>query len=274
MALIRLIGVVVGLSLLMTIEHSAQTSRVRFGVMATYGLRLRERFCSCTLSLLMLASTPSFAESTCYGTSSNGKIDGAVRLPSSGANFSAYSDVGVTLGRTYVHTQVLEIIVATYRELEQTLPETKFVYGETGWKNGGAFKPHRTHQNGSSVDFFVPVRNGIGDSVKLPTNIANKFGYGVEFNSHAKFRDYAIDFEAIAEHLYVLDIAAKKHKAPIKLVIFDPAFLPKLFATKRGEYLKSNVKFMQTKAWVRHDEHYHVDFSIGCKLISVVQTKN
>jgi penicillin-insensitive murein DD-endopeptidase len=235
--------------------------------------RARERWCSFAALFILLASTPSSAESICYGTSSNGKIDGAVQLPASGANFSAYSDVGITFGRTYVHTQVLEIIVAVYRDLEQTFPDTKFVYGETGWKNGGSFKPHRTHQNGSSVDFFVPVRDGTERSVALPTNIANKFGYGIEFDSRAKFRDYTIDFDAIAEHLYALDIAAKKLKAPIKLVIFEPAFLPKLFATKRGDYLKSNVRFMQTKAWVRHDEHYHVDFSMGCKSVGDVQTK-
>jgi penicillin-insensitive murein DD-endopeptidase len=253
----------------MTIEHSAQIATLS----APYGLRLRERLCSCALLLLMFASTPLFAESICYGIPSNGKIDNAVQLPSSGANFNAYSDVSVTLGRTFVHTQVREIIVAAYRELEQALPDVKFVYGETGWKNGGSFKPHRTHQNGLSVDFFVPVRDSAERSVALPTNIANKFGYDIEFDSHAKFRDYAIDFDAMGEHLYALDIAAKKLKAPIKLVIFDPAYLPKLFAAKRGDYLKSNVKFMQTKAWVRHDEHYHVEFSIGCKSMNINKLK-
>ena len=247
--------------------------RGKLGVSALYELCLFERLCSFALLLLMLGSTPIFAESTCYGATSNGKVDGAVQLPSSGANFRAYSDVGIALGRTYVHAQVLEIIATAYRELQQTLPDTKFVYGETGWKNGGSFKPHRTHQNGLSVDFFVPVRDGGGRSVALPTNIANKFGYDIEFDSRAKFRDYTIDFDAMGEHLYALDIAVNKLKAPIKLVIFDPVYLPKLFATKRGAYLKSNVKFMQTQAWVRHDEHYHVDFSIGCKPMSSNQTK-
>jgi penicillin-insensitive murein DD-endopeptidase len=270
MARIRLIGVVVmEMNLHMTIEYPAQIATLS----APYESRLFKRLCSYALLLLLLASTPLFAESICYGISSNGKIDDAAQLPSSGANFSAYSDAGIALGRTYVHTQVLGIIVAAYRELEQTLPETKFVYGETGWKNGGSFKPHRTHQNGLSVDFFVPVRDATGRSVALPTTITNKFGYDIEFDSRAKFRDYVIDFDAIGEHLYALDIAAKKHKAPIKLVIFEPAYLPKLFATKRGDYLKSNVKFMRTQAWVRHDEHYHVDFLIGCKPISAVQTK-
>jgi penicillin-insensitive murein DD-endopeptidase len=261
------------MNLRMTIKHSARILRITSGVSALYGLRLRGRLCSFAVLSFLLASTPLFAESICYGTSSNGKIDNAVQLPSSGANFSAYSDMGTALGRTYVHTQVLKIIVAAYHELEQTLPETKFIYGETGWKNGGSFKPHRTHQNGLSVDFFVPVRDGTGRSVALPTNIANKFGYDIEFDLRAKFRDYVIDFDAMGEHLYALDIAAKKLKVPIRLVIFEPAYLPKLFATKRGDYLKSNVKFMQTKAWVRHDEHYHVDFSIGCGSFGAVQTK-
>lgn len=50
----------------------------------------------------------------------------------------------------------------------------------------------------------------------------------------------------------------------IALVIFDRAYLPKLFATKRGPWLKTLLTFMQSKPWVRHDEHYHVDFSIRC----------
>jgi penicillin-insensitive murein DD-endopeptidase len=208
------------------------------------------------------------AESTCYGTISNGKIDGAAQLPASGANFSAYSDAGFALGRTYVHAQIAEIVVFTYRELAQSIPDTKFVYGETGWKSGGSFKPHRTHQNGLSVDFFVPVLNRERRSVALPTNITKKFGYDIEFDSQAKFREYKIDFDAMAEHLYLLDLVSKKNGAPIKIVIFEPSYLPKLFATKRGAYLKTNVKFMQTRAWVRHDEHYHVDFEMACRPMS------
>lgn len=45
----------------------------------------------------------------------------------------------------------------------------------------------------------------------------------------------------------------------------DTPFLPKLFATHRGAYLQQNLAFMKGKPWVRHDEHYHVDFSVPCK---------
>ena len=88
-------------------------------------------------------------------------------------------------------------------------PGTRYVYGETGWPSGGRFRPHRTHQNGLSVDFFVPVVDGKGQSVPLPTNLTGKLGYDVEFNQEAKYGEYAIDFEALAEHLYQLDVAAK-----------------------------------------------------------------
>lgn len=188
-----------------------------------------------------------------------------MQLPDKGNNFSAYSSLGTTLGRTYVHSKVSEIVLNAYHSLEKTAPEKVFVYGETGWASGGRIRPHKTHRNGLSVDFFVPVINDVGHSVPLPTGISNKFGYNINFDANAKFEIYTIDFEAIAEHLYQLDLAARTHGAGLALVIFDPPYMPKLLATTRGEYLKSNINFLKGNAWVRHDEHYHVDFSVPCK---------
>ena len=112
---------------------------------------------------------------------------------------------------------------------------------------------------------MVPVLDASGHSVPLPTRVANKFGYGIDFDSKGNYEGYAIDFEAIAEHLYQLDVAARARNAGIALAIFDPPYLPGLFATRRGEYLKANIKFMKGKAWIRHDEHYHLDFAIPCR---------
>ena len=94
-------------------------------------------------------------ESACYGTTSNGKLENGVKLPSNGDNFKAYSTVGVISGRTYVHSKVYEAITNSYNRLAETHPDRVFMYGETGFKNGGKFKPHKTHQNGLSVDFMV-----------------------------------------------------------------------------------------------------------------------
>src|SRR5512143_887219 len=89
-------------------------------------------------------------ESICYGTEEKGRIENAWQLPTEGPNFSSYSYLGVMLGRNYVHSKVYETILDAYNKLKKDMPEKVFVYGETGWKNGGRFRPHKTHQNGLS----------------------------------------------------------------------------------------------------------------------------
>lgn len=126
---------------------------------------------------------------------SNGRLENGVRLPLNGPNFSSYSSLAANVGRTYVHSKVREIIVAAYSALEQAAPAKVFVYGEAGWPSGGRIRPHRTHQNGLSVDFFVPVRDSSGRSVSLPTSVTNRFGYDIEFDKDGRFEEYTIDFE-------------------------------------------------------------------------------
>jgi hypothetical protein len=48
--------------------------------------------------LLALCAKAFAAESTCFGTVSNGRLENAVALPKQGANFSAYSSVAGLLG--------------------------------------------------------------------------------------------------------------------------------------------------------------------------------
>ncbi len=221
-----------------------------------------------TLLLALLALSPAAvaaAESICYGTPSNGRLEHGVQLPESGTNFEPYSSVGVSLGRTYVHSKVAEVISAAYSSLARSAPGVQFVYGESGWEHGGRIRPHRTHQNGLAVDFMVPVRDAKGRSVALPSAMTNQFGYGIEFDSRARFDGLTIDFEAIAEHLYALHQAARTAGIGVKRVIFDPAFVPRLYKTRRGDFIKTNIPFMKGQAWVRHDEHYHVDFSVSCR---------
>lgn len=216
------------------------------------------------LALAALCPWPSHAQSKCFGTVSNGRIEASVKLPLNGANFSAYSTVASAAGRTHVHSTVAAIIQSAYASLAKATPDVSYVYGETGWPSGGQIRPHRTHQNGLSVDFFVPVRDRAGKSVPLPTGVTNRMGYDIEFDANAQFGEFSIDFPALAEHLYQLNHAAKAHGATLQLVILDPPMLPKLFATPRGSYLKRNLPFMKGNAWVRHDEHYHIDFAVKC----------
>lgn len=213
---------------------------------------------------LSIAASPCAADSRCFGTVANGRLEGGVALPDSGPNFSAYSALGVAAGRTHVHAKVAEIFAAAYGAVAATAPELHFVYGETGWPRGGRLRPHKTHQNGTSIDFFVPVRDAANRSVPLPTPVSERFGYDIEFDAGARWNEYRIDFEALAEHLYQLDVAARSRGSGLALVIFDPRYMDRLLATKRGADLR-RLPFMKGRPWVRHDEHYHVDFRIACR---------
>lgn len=205
--------------------------------------------------------------SVCYGTTEKGRLENGVQLPVEGKNFQAYSWLGYHFGRTYVHSKVREVIVSSYKTLERSAPEKIYVYGETGWPSGGRFRPHKTHQNGLSVDFMVPITDKAGRSVPLPCSMFNKFGYGIEFDSSGKYGEYKMDFEAMAEHLYQIHTAATAQGVKIWRVIFDPGLQPFLFRTKRGPYLQQHMAFSKQPSWVRHDEHYHVDFSVQCQAL-------
>jgi penicillin-insensitive murein DD-endopeptidase len=204
------------------------------------------------------------AESTCYGTTANGLLKNGWQLPTSGENFQAYSLTGVTAGRNYVHSKVHRAVVDAYKDLEKTAQGRRFVYGESGWKEGGKFQPHKTHQNGLSVDFFVPVSNRNGVSATLPTNLLNKLGYAIEFDNRGRYGEYNIDYDAMAAHLLAIKRAADKQHIKIWRVIFDSEFQKQLFATKRGATLPTLINFSKKKPWVRHDEHYHIDFIVPC----------
>jgi len=183
------------------------------------------------LFLILFPLVGSAEPSKCYGTSSNGSLSHGVKLPQSGRNYVGYSLAARIAGRTYVHSEVRKIVVDSYQSLEREQPDKVYKYAETGLKNGGIFKPHKTHQNGLSVDFMTPVTDKNGKSVHLPTNPLN----------------------------------AKKNGHELWRVIFAPELQPALFETKYADYLKANIQFSKKRSWVRHDEHYHVDFEIACE---------
>lgn len=169
------------------------------------------------------------------------------------------------MGRTYVHSTVHAVIVEAYTEAGKTTPETVFVYGETGKENGGVFDPHKTHRNGLSVDFMVPVVNKAGDSVALPTSVLNKWGYDLEFDDNGNLDNLMIDFDALAEHIYQLHRAAKENGVGVWRVILAPELQPHLRDSTRWPYLEEHIEFSTKRSWVRHDEHYHVDFDLPCE---------
>ncbi|RYV01865.1 replication initiation protein [Shewanella sp. OPT22] len=218
------------------------------------------------LALLLFIPTDLKAESSiCYGTTANGNLTNGVQLPADGDNFVGYSRIARLAGRTYVHSAVRNIILSSYQHLKTELPHKVFKYAETGFKSGGKFKPHKTHQNGLSVDFMTPVLDEKGNSVHLSTSPFNRFGYDIEFDSKGRYEDLTIDYVGLAAHITALHKNAKSQGYDVWRVIFAPNLQPKLFDTEYGHYLKKHVQFSTKRSWVRHDEHYHVDFKVPCK---------
>ena len=219
--------------------------------------------CSALAAPAAAADQPT-SPSVCHGTTSQGSLENGVRLPRTGANFVPYSNIGVLLGRTWVHGRVAKIVVAAYEALAESRPDTVYMYGETGFREGGPFDPHKTHQNGLSLDHMVPVLDSTGRSLPLPTSPFNKLGYAIEFDEAGRWEDLAIDFEALSELLYELHRASLAEGVDIWRVIFDPKLQPFLHPTARWSYLAEHVEFSTKRSWVRHDEHIHVDFRVPC----------
>jgi penicillin-insensitive murein endopeptidase len=203
------------------------------------------------------------APSRSTGTASDGALENGKRLPTAGPNFRAYSRLGAALGRNSVHHRVRDAVLDAYAAVAIERPNARFVYGETGWPSGGRFRPHRTHRNGLSVDFMVPVVDADGRPAELPTAPWLRFGYDAEFDSAGRYGEMRIDFAAVAAHLAALDDAARANGLRVRRVIFAPELVRRMEETAEGRTVSARTPWMEGTPWVRHDEHYHVDFALA-----------
>lgn len=198
------------------------------------------------------------------GRPGRGSIDHTWAMPPSGEGFATYSYLGAALGRQYVHRSVAETLRRGFARAAAQQPGRSFQLAETGWRRGGRFRPHRTHQNGLSVDILMPARDEAGRPAQLSTWPWRLFGYGWEFDATGRSGSLHIDFESLATLLLALDAAAAENGLRIELIIVTPEYIPLLLATPSGRKLSSlSSRFMRHAAWVRHDEHVHVDFALS-----------
>ena len=159
----------------------------------------------------------------------------------------AYSYAGVLADRNYVHSKIYKVVLDAYAALEIQTPLKVYVYGESGHKTGGKFWPHKTHQNGLSIDFFVPVINKGGVSVRLPTSVLNKLGYGIEFVGTGEYNNLKIDYGSIVQHLLALKVAADNNGVEIWRVIFDNELQKQLFKVSEAKGLRDVMTFSTKK---------------------------
>jgi len=195
------------------------------------------------------------------GTTKDGRLINGKRLPTSGSNFKAYGCLPVAMGRNSLNDRVRTVVLDAYDMMKLSHPSVHFVYGECSWPSGGRLRPHATHRNGLSIDLFVPVVR-IGKPLILRTSIFNKYGYSLHFdeNGYCAAQDCNLDAEAMAAHLLSLYEASKKRGLRIRRVIFAPELQVLLLHTRLGQDIQRVVTFSKDRPWIRHDEHYHVDF--------------
>ena len=205
-------------------------------------------------------------KSTVKGSVGNGELINGRKFPYKGKNYKYFSGFSFSvLNRAWVHEKVLEIALEAYKECETTCPKRNFLLMECSHKDGGRMWPHRTHQNGTSIDFGTPLlKKG------KPYHFHNHFGifhYTLSFDEDGVVnynKNIKIDYNTMAKHILALDKAARKRKMYVKKVIFKIDLKDNFFTSEYGKKVKrKKIYFAQKLSKLideQHDEHYHVDF--------------
>lgn len=201
------------------------------------------------------------------GTVSNGSLQNGKLIPYQGKNFAYFDSKSYLQGRGYLNNRVLDVILASYEELDTMHPGRKFFIMESANKNGGKLHPHRTHQNGLSVDLMMPKLKNGKPNYTLDTLGANH--YFLDFDEQGRFKkdkSIVIDFQLIVDHLLILQDLAAQHQMKISKVIIHTDYKGEIYSCANSEELKEKgiyiVRKLSPLINSLHDDHYHVDFEL------------
>lgn len=206
-------------------------------------------------------------QSVSNGTVSNGSLKNGKLFPFKGPNFIYFDSTSYLSKHAFANEKVHRTVLATYKQFESALPHFEFGLMECSNEHGGKIWPHRTHQNGLSVDFMSPLlKNGISS---MDFNTIGLPHYLMDFDENGVYTEdttYSIDFNLMAEHLLELNTQAKKNGLKIEKVILKIGLKDNLFTTEYGRKLKASGIYFATNLSdlidSLHDDHYHVDFGI------------
>jgi len=201
------------------------------------------------------------------GSVSNGSLKNGRIVPFTGKNFHYFDTTSYLANRGFTHEKVLETVLDAYEALDALLPGRHFCIMECSHRHGGKLYPHRTHQNGMSVDFMMPKLKDSNPYYELDNLGAQH--YMLTFDENGKYSEDStieLDFNTIALHILELQSAAKKNGLSIEKVIINTGLKDELFATENGKILKnSRIYFAQYLSPLInsvHDDHFHVDFKL------------
>ena len=201
------------------------------------------------------------------GTVSNGELINGKLIPFKGPNYAYFSEESYLAGRAFLNDKVLNTLLTSYSNLESNLPNKLFYVMECANANGGKLAPHRTHQNGTSVDFMMPLLKDGKPYSGLDTLGVNHYLLGfANDGTYIDDKSISIDFNLVAKHILELQTEAELNGLKIKKVIINIELKDNLFATEYGQILKnSDIYIVQKLSPIinsLHDDHYHIDFEV------------
>ena len=158
--------------------------------------------------------------STSIGTVSTGALSNGKLFPFYGPNFEYFDTLSYFNHRAFVNGKLKKTMLQAYHVLDSQIPSRKFVVMECSNKKGGTMHPHRTHQNGLSIDFMMPLIKG--DSAYYELDTLGAAHYWLRFDRNGRYANdtlISIDLNLVARHLLILDDQARKNGLKISMVL-------------------------------------------------------
>lgn len=200
------------------------------------------------------------------GSVRDGSLENGYLLPYKAKNFDYFSPLSYfILDNGYTHSTVHKTMLDAFRLLETRTPDRFYSMMECSNQDGGPILVHRTHMNGTSIDFMVPkLRNGKQNRF---WDYLGVWHYALEFDEDGRLlidKKTVIDFESVAEAILAIDDAAKANGLTIRKVIWKINLKDDVFATEAGKELQSRgvyfVRRLPDIVDMVHDDHFHIDF--------------
>jgi len=200
-----------------------------------------------------------------HGTVGNGSLENGKLIPWAVDNYRYFDTTSYLAGRAFLNDKVLASLQQGFKALAMMKDGLSYRVMECSHQKGGKLAPHRTHQNGTSVDLMMPkVKNA------KPYTDLDDLGsahYFLNFTNQGKLdtdSSVQIDFEAVASMIMSMDKGARLFGYKVRKVIIKIEYKESLFAGPVGQKLKSSgiyiVKSLGPRVNAFHDEHIHLDF--------------
>lgn len=202
------------------------------------------------------------------GTVNNGELKHGKLVPYKGRNFMYFDRESYLASRAFLNNLALKSTLGMYDSLLKVLPQRYFHLMECSHQHGGELFPHRTHQNGLSIDFMMPLQKNGSPYYGLDTLGIEH--YALQFDDagrYTKDTTVSIDFDLVARQILILDHFARKNGLAIFKVIIKIELKEELFATPFGQQLKESdiyiVRGLSPLVNDLHDDHFHIDLGFA-----------